>query len=324
MKYTELKNDITEGARSVYLLEGNDAYFRINAEAQLKAAFLELPELNFSSYDCTQYKGAAYTEITSAMQSFPFMAEKRIIKLSDFYPTEADYEKYFKPAFEGCPPGTLVIIVNASPIKSVDLKRKKFVTYVDCNHADEETVTKWAYVTLKRAGVIASVEACQAIAAFCRCDMARVSREVEKLILLNKEGEITLADVSDLVYKDADYRIYEMTNAVSRRNYSLFVEICYDLLSKGMEESAVISSLLSYFRNLLIILSSDCSDAELAQLLKMKEYGVKKSGEQARAIGKEKLIYCVNGLYSLSSRFKSGQLTQSGALSAALTGIFFA
>ena len=29
MKYTELKNDIKQGARSIYLLEGDDAYFQI-------------------------------------------------------------------------------------------------------------------------------------------------------------------------------------------------------------------------------------------------------------------------------------------------------
>ncbi len=38
MKYTELKNSIKEGAKPVYLLEGDDAYFRSNGEEQLKAA----------------------------------------------------------------------------------------------------------------------------------------------------------------------------------------------------------------------------------------------------------------------------------------------
>lgn len=322
MEYTQLKNDIAEGARRVYLIEGDDAYFRINAERQLKAAFLQNPELNYTSFDCTQYKGAAYTEITSAMQSFPFMAEKRFIKLADFYPTEGDYEKYFKSAFEHCPDSTVVLIVNAPSQKGVDFKRKKFVTYVNCNHADEETVTKWAYITFKRAGVAASVDACQAIAAYCLSDMSRVSAEVEKLLQLGAPS-IDRALVDDLVYQDADYRIYEMTNAVSRRDYAKFTAICYDLLSKGMDANAVIASLLTYFKNLLIILSSAQSDASLAPALKMKEYGVKKSGEQARSIGKDKLETYVTGLYGLSASFKSGRLTADGALECALATLFF-
>ena len=32
MKFIELKNDIAQGAKSIYLLEGNDAYFRLKGE----------------------------------------------------------------------------------------------------------------------------------------------------------------------------------------------------------------------------------------------------------------------------------------------------
>ncbi|MGN0818399.1 MAG: DNA polymerase III subunit delta, partial [Candidatus Coproplasma sp.] len=240
----------------------------------------------------------------------------------DFYPSEDDYERYLKTAFENCPDTTIVIIVNQPAKKGCDLKRKKCVTYVDCNRTDEETVTKWAYLTLKRAQVAASVDACRAIAAYCLCDMSRVSKEVEKLIELNMP-QITLREVDDLVYKDADYRIYEMTNAVARKNYSLFAEICSDLLNKGMDENALISSLLNYFKNLLIILSSSQSDARLAETMKMKEYAVKKSGEAARAFGKNKLTRFVNLLYSLSSDLRNGRLTPEVALTSALARIFF-
>lgn len=322
MKFTELKNDIESGARTIYLLEGDDAYFRARAEEQIKSAFLRLPELNFTSFDGGDFKGASLTEITSAMSAFPFMAEKRVIRLSDFYPSEDDYEKFLKSAFENCPESTVVIIVNRPAKKGCDLKRKKCVAYVDCNRADEETVTKWVYLTLKRSGVASSVDACRAVAAYCLCDMSRVSKEVEKLTELGLP-QIGIKEVDDLVYKDAEYRVYEMTNAVARKNYSLFMQICNDLLVKGMDENALISSLLNYFKNLLIIACSSESDARLAEKLKMKEYGVKKSGEAARAFGRKKLTCFVNSLYGLSSSLKNGRLTPEGALSTALSRIFF-
>lgn len=322
MKFTELKNDIESGSRSIYLLEGDDAYFRARAEEQIKHAFLTLPELNFSSYDGSLYKGAALSEITSAMSAFPFMAEKRVVKITDFYPTEEDYEKHLKSAFENCPESTIVIISNQPSKKASNLKRKKCVTFIDCNRADEETVTKWVYITLKRSGIVASVDACRAVAAYCLCDMARVSKEVEKLTQLNLP-QITVREVDDLVYKDADYRIYEMTNAVARKNFSLFAEICNDLLSKGMDENALIASLLNYFKNLLIILCSSESNAKIAEKMKMNEYAVKKSGEAARAFGKAKLTCFVNSLYALSSDLRNGRITPEGALATVLARIFF-
>ncbi|MGN0813820.1 MAG: DNA polymerase III subunit delta [Candidatus Coproplasma sp.] len=323
MKFTELKNDLESAARTVYLLEGDDAYFRTRAEEQIKAKFLTMPELNYSSYDGGAYKGASLSEITSAMSAFPFMAEKRIIRIGDFYPTEDEYEKYLKSAFENCPDTTIVIIVNPPAKKGCDLKRKKCVTYVDCNRSDEETVTKWVYLTLKRAGIACTVDAGRAVAAYCLCDMSRVSKEVEKLTELGVP-QITVKEVDDLVYKDADYRIYEMTNAIARKNYSLFAEICNDLTVKGMDENALISSLLSYFKNLLIILSSSESDARLAEKMKMKEFAVKKSREAARSFGRSKLTGFVNSLYALSSDLRGSKITPEGAFSCALANIFFA
>ena len=96
MKFTELKNDISDGAKSIYLLEGDDAYFRMKGEEMIKSAFLQMPELNFSSFDGESLKGAQISALTSALESFPFMSEKRIIKVSGFYPTETEYETHLK------------------------------------------------------------------------------------------------------------------------------------------------------------------------------------------------------------------------------------
>ncbi len=323
MKFTQLKDDLKNAVRQIYLIDGDDAYFRAKAEDQIKSACLETPELNYSSYDGSLYKGGALSEITSALQVFPFMADKRVVKIADFYPSEPDYEKYLKPLFENFPETTVLIIVNSQPKKGVDLKRKSFITYVDCNKADRETVAKWAYLTMKRAGVSSSVEACEAIADYCLNDMARVSKEVEKLILSGKDGTVTKADVDDAVYKDADYRVYQMTNAVSRRDMNTFTEIYRDLLGKGFDENAVISSLINYFKNLLTSLTSELPAAELASALKMTDYVLGKTRQQAKAIGEERLKRLINSLYGLASSLKCGLVTADGALESAVAEVFF-
>lgn len=328
MKFTQLKDDIKEGARPIYLIEGDDAYFRNKAEEQIKVAFLTMPELNFSAFDGSKYKGANLSEILSALSVCPFMAEKRIVKLYEFYPTDGDYEKYLKPVFENFPETTVLLIVNSQVNKGVDLKRKKCITYIDCNKLSKEkdgreTVAKWVYITLKRVGVTSTVEACEAVADYCLCDMARVSRETEKLAEYGAGGQITKATVDELVYKDADYRIYQMTGAVARRDFAAFTEICYDLLSKGYDENAVIASLLNYFKNLLTVEASDLSDRELAASLKMSDFVFGKTKQQARAIGKDKLTRYINALYSLASSFKSGTISADGAMESALANVFF-
>jgi hypothetical protein len=53
-------------------LEGDDAYFRMKGEEMIKSAFLQMPELNFSSFDGESLKGAQISALTSALESFPW------------------------------------------------------------------------------------------------------------------------------------------------------------------------------------------------------------------------------------------------------------
>lgn len=324
MLFTELKEDIKAGARRIYLIEGDDAYFRTKAEEQLKAAFLSMPELNYTVYDGSLYKGAALSDIASAMAVYPFMADRRVIKITDFYPTESDYEKYLKDAFENAPETVLLMIVNAGGKKGADLKKKKCITLVNCNRTDGGTVTKWAYLTMKRAGIASTAEACEVIAAYCLNDMSRVSKEVEKLIEWAKDkGEITKADVDELVYKDGSYRMYELTNALARNDRASFMEILNDLTKKGETASTINSVLSTYSRNLLTAATSPLSDGELATVLGMKEYGVKKLRENADRIGVSRIKKWVTALYEIASNTKSGKYTPSAELELSIAEVFF-
>lgn len=323
MKYTDLKNSLKEGAASVYLLEGEDAYFRVHGEEQIKSAFLSMPELNFSSFEGETMKGGAISDLIAALENVPFMSEKRIVRVTEFYPTEADFNKYLKGLFDDFPPYSVLIIVNRGGKSGVDLKRKGIVKYVDCSHADPETVAKWAYITLKRAGFPAEASACDALAAYCLSDMARVAAEVDKFIDYAPEKVITAADVDELVYKDADYKIYEMTGAVARRDFDGFCRISDDLVRKSGDEITVLNGLFSYFRNLYAAVTSHESDEALAKTLKMKEYGAKKTREQARAFGEERLADLVTAVYSALSDVKSGAISPQGALAVCKNRIFF-
>lgn len=323
MKFTELKNSIAEGAQSVYLLQGVDAYFRSKGEEMIKEAFLQFPELNYASFDGETLKGSAIGEMVTALKNYPFMAEKRLVKVSEFYPAEGEFNTYLKPLFEDFPSTSILIIVNSQSKKGVDLKRKNAVTYVDCNKAEPETVARWIYLTLKRAGITCAADVCEKIAAWCVSDMARVSVEVEKLITYKGSGELTDEEAEALVYKDADYRVYQMTNAVAAGNYTAYAEISRELRSKGYDELAIMNSFLSFYRNMLSASSSPLGNAQYAERNSMNEYSVKKYREQAKRIGTEEITRLCAKTYSLISDVKSGVTTPPTALKILESMIFF-
>ena len=316
MKFVLFKNSLKEGAAPIYLFDGEEEYFKERGEEMLKERFLGEPSLNYSAFHGEALKGAALSSLVAAAQSFPFMSEKRIVRVTDFYPTEKEYETYLKGYFENPSADTILLIVNSSrPKGKFDLKKMPNVTYVDCGKADEETVLRWIYTQFRRAGVRADTDCCERVMHYCLGDMSRIAGETEKLIAYaGQGGAVSPEDVDAVVYKDAEYKTYEMTGAFGAGNYAKFLSVQRELMEKGADEGAVLNALCAYLRSLLEILLLKKSDAETARALGMNEYAVKMSRRQANAVGAARVRVCWEYVYAAISGVRSGELTAPAAL----------
>lgn len=173
MKFIMFKGSLEEGVAPIYLFDGEEEYFKRRGEEMLKQKYLTEPSLNYSIFDGAELKGSRLTELIAAAQSFPFLSEKRIVKVAGLYPTEKEYETYLRPYFEHPCDTTILLIVNGEgKAKGFDLKKAPNVTRVDCSRADEETVLRWIYTRMRRAGVACNTDCANALcgtaSAVCR------------------------------------------------------------------------------------------------------------------------------------------------------------
>ncbi len=329
MKYVDFKKFTDEnGAQPIYLFEGEEAYFREKGEMLLKTRFLQEPTLDYISFDGASLKGDKLAEIAEALNAFPFMSERRIVRITEFYPTEKEYETYLKNMFENPPTSGMLLIVNGAKPKAgcAALSKKPNVTHIDCGKSDEETIKRWIYLTCKKEGVYADGVTCGKIAAYCNLDMARIAKETEKLLsFCEAEKMQRLSDeiVDSLVYPDAEYKLYELTNALARKNYGAFMKILNELAVKGYNELSLLSSLASYFKGLYEISCMKGSDGEIAVTLGIKEYAAKKNREQAAKFQKGELLRVYSGVYQAISDVKCGVMTPPSALKTVTARLFF-
>ena len=330
MKYVDLKKYTDEhGAMPVYLFEGEEVYFREKGEAMLKSRFVQEPTLDFATFDGNSLKGDKLKSLIDAVDCFPFISEKRLVRVNEFYPTEKDYEGYLKPLFENPPEHAILLIVNSGKGKTgtAALAKKPNVTFVDCSRSDEETIKKWIYLTCKKAGVFADGVTCGKLASYCVLDMSRIAKETEKLLgYCEATGQERLTDelVDELVYPDVEYKLYELGNALSRKNYSAFTKIIRELLVRGNNETTLLSTLANYFKGLYEVSLCRGGDGEVAAQLGIKEYAAKKNREQASKFGKEKLLVFYHEVYGAISGIKCGILTPDAALKTVTAKLFFA
>lgn len=329
MKFVDFKKFTDEnGAMPVYLFEGEEAYFRERGEALLKSRFLQEPTLDYASFDGAGLKGEGIKALVDAVNCFPFVSARRVVRVTEFYPSEKDYETYLKPLFENPPADGLLMIVNAAKPKAgaAPLSKKTNVTFVDCGRSDEETIKKWIYVTCKREGVYIDGVTAGLLASYCNFDMSRVSKETEKLLCYcEATGLDKIKDelVAELVYPDTEYKFYELTNAIARKNYSAFMRILNELQTKGNNEITLLSSLASYFKGLYETSLCTGGDREVAATLGIKEFAAKKNREQVAKLGKRGVLTLYESVYGAISAIKCGKQTPQAALKTVTARLFF-
>ena len=326
MKFTQLAKSLREGIAPIYLIEGEETFFRDHAVEYIRdACAISQPVLNDVRYEGENLKGDKLSAFRDELYTLPFFDEKRIARVYEFYPTEKEWEQVLKGYCEKPSLSTVLVIVNGGKkANTADLKRKSGILYIDCGRGDEEELSRWLFALMRRMNLIIDAETASLMVRFCARDAARMKKETEKLLLLLGEGgKVTREIVEEYVAKDTEYFIYELTQAASRKNAAAFYEILDELLKKGFDENAVLSSLTSHFRTLLEVGRMKGSDAQIAKTLNMKPYPVQKNRETYRRLGGQKTEEYYLALYALSSGAKSGVYTKSGALFAATAKIFF-
>ena len=302
VKFAEFKKGLTEGKRfATYLFEGEDVFFRERGLLALKS-LLENPELNFAVLD----GDSTENQILSSVSAYPFMSDIRITCIREFYP-KADQLKgalgqFIKNDFDG----SALVILNS---KSTDqLKKIDNVLVVDCNKADVLTIVKWITAETKRNQVDIDGETARLIAEFCSLDMTRIETETNKLISSATAGGVITAEmVKDLVARDTEYKIYELTDFIAKKKIDDALMVIQDMLSKGETMQRIIVYVYNYFRRLLHAAISGKTALELADLLGVKEFAAKKLMLQANSFKKKNLKNAVDFLTDADYKIKSGQ-----------------
>ncbi len=308
MNFSLLKKSLESGENfPVYLVEGEDAYFRASALKALKLFYVNEPSINFASFDGENLKDfAQFSDFLISLTSYPFMSEKRMTAVHEYYPSKDAVKKISELISSRKTESSVLVIVNEK--MDENLKKLPSVCVVECKKGDANLLARWVKGTCEREGVSIELETASILCEYCLCDMARISTETEKLICfaLNKKI-IEKNDIHELVYQDSEYKIYEMTDFIAKKRIDKAMTIVNELLSKGETEQRLLLSIYNYFRRLLHVAISSLNEAEIAKAFNIKEFAVKKIKAQASTFKKIALKKAVDVLEEADYKCKCGR-----------------
>lgn len=139
-------------------------------------------------------------------------------------------------------------------------------------------------------------------------DLNRFQNEANKLCLY--KDSIDLVDITLMVSKPLDDNVFNLTNALFRRDNALALSIFRDMKLLGAKNiDPLIPMLASQFRFIneaLFLAKKGFSVSEIAHELDAKEFRVKKALENARRLPKGTIPHALSDLYFLDYRIKNG------------------
>lgn len=319
MKFEQLKSSLQNEIFPIYLLEGEEDFFRDRGEELIKSAVVSEPILNSASFDGNYIKNYI-DELINLLSSCPFMSERRAISVHEWYPTAQELkDKKLKNYFDSPFDTSVLIIVNSK--KSDALKKLKSVTLVDCARGSQALITKFIRRNCTKAHMTISDSTCELITEYCLFDMTRINGEIEKLIAYKSgSSEITKDDVNLMVTKSSEYQIYEMVSFIANKDYQSAYKIL-DYLNAQGDRQMLFVSIYYHFRRMFFAAMSDKSDRELAEDLGVKEYAITMARKQTKSFKPKRLKKIMDKLSALEQGFKSGAFTFDSAFTLAVFNV---
>lgn len=327
-----VNNDIRERSfKSIYLLLGEQAYLRNQNRDRLVTAALGLGSLGEArdNFNYSRFAGenASADRIIEMAQTLPFFADKRVIVLEDtgFFDKGQNDAAMLAEFLPAMPDSTMIVMSEAKTDKRSKLYKAidKAGFVLDCDSIEPAMIGKWAAGLFKKAGLSISGADLSFFLERTGTDMLAVSAEIEKLICYKMEdgvqipAAVTREDILTLSQAQLKDRVFELTDALVRKQADTVFSIYMELCSLQTAPQVILSLLQRQFLILLRVgeLSGKMPDAQIAQELKLPVFVISKRYRPVLSgFRRQELISLIDRMAAIDMEYKSGKIDAGAAL----------
>lgn len=257
--YEALRAAIKAGVpANLYIFYGEERYLLQTMARQLKELLIPGGFEEFNYHRLTG-KGLTVQELAETAEAMPMMADHTLITVTDmdiFKLDESQRTALIDLLGDFPPYCTLVFLYEQVPYKR-DGKMKKlcaalneYVQEVEFVQQERSDLLKWLKRRFAATGHDIDQTAADHLLFTCGSLMRGLIPEVEKIAAYAGHERITVADIDAVAEPVLDARIFDMTNAVTARNYDRAAAILADLLRMQTEPIAILAALGKELRRL--------------------------------------------------------------------------
>lgn len=209
----------------------------------------DVRDLNYERFTADDVGDAA--RVREAVQAMPFLAERRVVAVTDTQTLRAQPRRDLWAAAQAVPDGNTLILLDLLPPRSAKpepfgVQAGRSALRIDTT-ANAETRARFVEETLERLGAQADARAIDELAR-SEADLAAVRNDLEKLALAGKK--ITLGDLERESLVVEDPKAYKYASALVEGRIAHALGIAQELFSSDPRGAAI---------PLLSALATECS-----------------------------------------------------------------
>jgi len=325
-----------------YLFHGEGEFSRSETLADFKKKMGDpgLVELNTTVFDGRK---VTLGELKHACDSVPFMAERRLVivegllthlaskgKKRTLPAWQKEYLEKLTQYLKHLPETTRLVFVEgksigkSNPVHRLALADKR-------GHVKEfkppqrRELNRWIEKRVKKKGGQISAAATETLAAFVGNDLRLLDQEIEKLVVyVNQERPISEDDVRLLVSYVQEANIFEMVDALGRRDGQRAARLLHQLLDAGEHPLALLGMIVRQFRIMIQVKELSgrgLRQQDMAARLKLHPFVVKKTTRQAMNFSMGQLETIYRRLLETDVAIKTGKMDAVLALDMLVVGL---
>ncbi|MCJ7664651.1 MAG: DNA polymerase III subunit delta [Desulfobacterales bacterium] len=310
-------------ARPFYLLYGDEGYLVERARGKIVDTLLpQLRELNLTSYDAGQ---ARPSEVINACNTFPCMAQRRIVLVKGAHQYGKNDLRSFSPYLRSPSPTTSLVFI-AEEMTAEFLKEAKDGAF-HLERPLQKEIIPWIRTIARELGKEIASEAAGYLQEAVGGDLQGLYHELSKASLyIGDRGRIELQDVEGVVSEVRVATIFELTKAIGERDFKRAFRSLARIWESGEPPLKILGMISRQFRHLLMtkeVLAHGGGAEEVKKQLGISNpYYLRELSAQAKGFSQPSLQRAIKSLWEADLKLKRSSLSRRLLLEGLIIKLF--
>ncbi|MBD3218232.1 MAG: DNA polymerase III subunit delta [candidate division Zixibacteria bacterium] len=257
LKFSDVIGQIEKGKFApVYFIDGDEDYLQIEFVNTLKRCLYKSSPENANVERITAKPGKAGDLANTALEYSLFGGSKLLI-VNEAQKFNKDDKDILLKLFPQLPPGNHLVLFHRG---NIDMRQKYFkyvtskTTWISFLPLTQNSAKFWVNRQLGKYSLQIDPKALDLLVDFAGFSYSTISEEVNKLSLNFEPGStISLEDIRNYGSRSAVFSIFELTDALGRRNKEKALNRLNRLLESGEALPAILGPITRHFNYLIMI-----------------------------------------------------------------------